>query len=546
MAGTFESRFNHLFKTNQELMPDDLAKQHGINSIFVMGLADALEGLSLDKLEEHVLAIYKKILSESGFLALQIGQMESSDDPWKKFVEKTRVSNQQLYDNAYFQVQTVIDDDQQFGIDINRCLMFEILEKNGCPELGPVLCKYDYILADNVSKWVSFERNKTIADGHARCDFRYHKKELAFSDETLLKRASLIFRYLDGYAKPVDKLDLKGLSLSEQEIDDWIDAISFIQSRPKIEMNSELNDKVFIGLEHQWQVRELWKQLMNKNSPLSERIKTLHAMPANLDREEVLTLAKLTEDHEENQDLKWHVTKLLQRYFTKIPEIPEIIEKLLVDKNQPFSVREMCLWTMLMKRGMDLVPLLRDIAENKEEDPFMRGRVIDALAEFTSRLPKVVERYDDFITLPVPIQRSVIDFIGKHGTKNDLLIEIATKSGNQDITRICYRLLGQLGFEEGIIILIDAVNDNKSCDILRQAAIEALGKQEINKDVLDPVLAVLLSPSESTFLKVEALKTVEKLVNHPMFKDVRYKLAETTVKPGDWIAKLGLEAILSR
>jgi hypothetical protein len=102
--------------------------------------------------------------------------MATSDDPWKTFVTSTKSANKQLYENEYFQCKTVIDDNQQFGFDINRCIYYEIFKENGHEDLAPLLCEYDFILADNVKDWITFTRDETIAEGSHRCTFRYFKK----------------------------------------------------------------------------------------------------------------------------------------------------------------------------------------------------------------------------------------------------------------------------------------------------------------------------------------------------------------------------------
>ncbi|MHA2297359.1 MAG: ethanolamine ammonia-lyase reactivating factor EutA [Candidatus Hodarchaeales archaeon] len=241
IAEKFKDCFIRLFDKNQHLMPDDLAKQHGINPVFVMALAEALEESDplLEKLEEHVLELYRTILTQAGVIATYLTALESSTDPWKELVKFTKAGNRRLYDNDYFRVKTVVENENHFGFDINRCLMFEILQKNGHPELGPLLCKYDYILTDKISKWASFERKETIADGHSRCDFRYTRKEIAFSEESLFKRVALFFKYMNKHSKPIDKIKLTELGLTEQEINDWIDFIIFIQSQPKIEIQGK-------------------------------------------------------------------------------------------------------------------------------------------------------------------------------------------------------------------------------------------------------------------------------------------------------------------
>ncbi len=176
MSKKFEKRFNELFKQNSDKMSDDLSNFHGINPIFVMALDDTLkeQNVSFEDLKSHVLGIYEIMLQE--LLNKQQQQLESSETPWETYVEAAKSGNKQFYDNKYFQLKVVQDNDQEFGFDIQRCFYFEFFKDNDRPGLGPILCEYDYILARNVEKWVKFERTETIADGDSCCNFRFFRK----------------------------------------------------------------------------------------------------------------------------------------------------------------------------------------------------------------------------------------------------------------------------------------------------------------------------------------------------------------------------------
>jgi hypothetical protein len=175
LSGQFNQHFDLKLQHNLSLMPDLLSQRHGINAIFLLALAETLqkETTSLAGLQDHMLSIYRNMLKD--LLAQQTEALETSDDTWEHFISSVKIGNNALYDNAYFQIQYTNESNEQFGFDIRRCFYYEILEKNGHPELGPLLCEFDYILADNVTKWIQFERPETIANGNPRCTFRYRR-----------------------------------------------------------------------------------------------------------------------------------------------------------------------------------------------------------------------------------------------------------------------------------------------------------------------------------------------------------------------------------
>lgn len=172
----FETQFQSLLKSNEDLMPNVLARRHGINAIFVLALHQVLnpKGFSYVDLQDMVLGIYRNMLHD--YFSQMAKQLDASPEPWKDFVVNARIGNQQQYDNEFFCLQETVSDGNQFGFDIHRCLYFEILQRNGHPELGTILCEYDHIFAQVMEKWVEFKRTETIAEGAERCDFRFYRR----------------------------------------------------------------------------------------------------------------------------------------------------------------------------------------------------------------------------------------------------------------------------------------------------------------------------------------------------------------------------------
>lgn len=173
ISAKFQKIFIEFFSKTAEMMPDTFSKQLALNPIFVMALYNA-QTISKDELAEQMLSIYRNMLKP--FLDQQKASLSSSDNPWNDFVETVKIGNRNLYENEYFKLNVVQEDENQFGFDINRCLYFEIFKANNQEDLAPILCKYDFILVESLDKWVRFERTETIAEKFNKCDFRFFKK----------------------------------------------------------------------------------------------------------------------------------------------------------------------------------------------------------------------------------------------------------------------------------------------------------------------------------------------------------------------------------
>ena len=171
----YERQFSIHYNNYSQMMPTPLAKRHGINALFVMAVDDVLMEVkaSFSQLRESVLAIYREMLLR--FFETEVASFKQSKDPWNAFIEWVQRGNKTNYENEFFKLIEVHKNDKEFGFDIQRCLYFDILREAGRPELGPILCEYDSILASAVDTWIRFTRHETIASGDRRCTFRYER-----------------------------------------------------------------------------------------------------------------------------------------------------------------------------------------------------------------------------------------------------------------------------------------------------------------------------------------------------------------------------------
>ena len=158
------------------MLLDDLAKRHGVNSLFLMAMDDVLLEVkaSYSDLRDAVISIYRAMLKE--YFEAEVNEFLESTDPWNAFVDWVGKGNDANYNNDYFKVTEVEHDESCFGYDMKRCLYFEVLKEAGRPELGPIICEYDRLVADVVDDWIRFTRYETIASGDKRCTFRFEKR----------------------------------------------------------------------------------------------------------------------------------------------------------------------------------------------------------------------------------------------------------------------------------------------------------------------------------------------------------------------------------
>ena len=59
-------------------------------------------------------------------------------------------------------------------MDVEYCPIAVYFVEHGAPELGPLVCRIDDMLAETMPG-IEPQRSGTIAQGAARCDFRYRR-----------------------------------------------------------------------------------------------------------------------------------------------------------------------------------------------------------------------------------------------------------------------------------------------------------------------------------------------------------------------------------
>ncbi len=618
----FTSRFKELYE-QLKTKSNETEVFHGMNPIFVIALEDALPLDEKDKSEltKYILLIYKAML-EDMVLEPQRRNMSLSKDPWSTFVQDTRKGNAKIYDNEYFKVKEVIATSEQYGFDINRCFYQEIFKEFGREDLGHILCEYDNILAENVSQWISFNRDETIAAGSDKCLFRFQKNIQEFSENPIISNLYSLLQIVDDSEDMLTRQELidRGLDGST-DLDDLIKLYNLIKNHSGIK-TSIINDKFVIGTDESYEKHEQWLQLFNRKLSKEGRSLIIRSLPLNLKEEKINRLIRdILENPYELPSIKWVCLNYLQHHFSSrigfevdgvdevqinvglleelrrifpnisfevktaenskilvqafgkgIPEyklnepitqlrkkvvdsfpdagisrIKPIISadqiankfiEIFDDPSQPFQLRELALRILISRVGGKLIPFLIKVAENKEDDQFLRGRAIDSLSWVTDSLPQIYSSFDEFVTLPNPIKRSVIDFVSRNGIEEDLLLSIAKSDNISSIIRIItIKNLKTYQDPSTTEFLLNLAMDRQNTERIRQAALEALGEHNVKKEGKNGLFKIFTDPRETSFIRMEVFDTL---------KELGYTLAENddSEEQTDWIARIGVMKLM--
>lgn len=72
------------------------------------------------------------------------------------------------------EIDVIEQSPERFAFNVTRCRYAEMYQALGIPELGAVLsCNRDFSLIEGFNPDVDLERNQTLMEGAAFCDFRY-------------------------------------------------------------------------------------------------------------------------------------------------------------------------------------------------------------------------------------------------------------------------------------------------------------------------------------------------------------------------------------
>ncbi len=622
----FSERFGELFEQLKERLDfNETQLFHGINPIFVIALEEALPGKQGQKdvtiVTRLVLTIYKTMLEEM-VLYPQRRNLETSKNPWATFVENTRKGNTKIYDNEYFQVKEIISTSEEFGFDLNRCIYQEIFNEFGRDDLGPVMCEYDYILADNVSKWVGFKREETIPTGSNKCTFRFFNIKPRFSDNPLIDNFHFFLNIIDESQEMLSKQELvnKGLDVST-DVDEMIKLYRFVKNHSGIE-TLMVNKELAVGNLDSYKKHEEWILLFNRKVSKDIRSQIIRHLPLNLSEEKIKRLiTDILENPYELDSIKWICLNYLQHHFSSrigfevegvdqlqmnvglleqfrelypdysfevkvlqnlkvsvqifgkgIPEyklkepIGQIRKKIInnypdagissiqpiissdpvaqkffevfKDTSQSFQLRELALRILISRVGSKLIPFLVSVAENDEDDQFLRGRAIDSLSWFTSTLPQIYTSFEDFVPLPNPIKRSIIDFVSRQGIEQELLLFISKDESIDPIIRIiALRNLQTYQSPQVTTFLLEFTKERLNSERVRQASLEALSHHEVDEKGKNLLYTIFTDPKETTFIRMEALETLKALNFQP-------ETETTKIEDSDWILSLGTKQLM--
>ncbi|MHA2275530.1 MAG: L-2-amino-thiazoline-4-carboxylic acid hydrolase, partial [Candidatus Kariarchaeaceae archaeon] len=475
---------------------------------------------------------------------------------------------------------------------INRCIYQEVFKKFGREDLGPILCEYDTIIADNVDQWVRFEREETIADGFPRCTFRFFPIEKKFSNNPIINNIYSFLKILDESNEMLTKDGIHEQGLDhDTDIDEIMKLYEAIKEHPGIKVTITEHDVIW-GNNESFERFEDWKKLFNRKLSQEERSKILRRLPLELKEAQISQLiSNIIDNPYETDSIKWICLNYLQHHFTArigfitegfdefqlkiildeftnefpkisfgskaidntrvsvyafgkgIPEykLKEPMQKLrrkividfpdvsissiqpiltidpvaqkfftiFEDSNQPFQLRELALRILISRVGNKLIPFLAKIAENPDDDIFLRGRAIDSLVEFTGDLPKLEKEIHE---MPVPIQRAYIDFIKFYGVQEDLLISIASNDNITPVIRmIALKNLTNYINPQVTEFLLGVIQNRSIDERIRQAALDSVGKHEEISKIESTVINVFTDSTESSFLRMEAFETLKEL-----------------------------------
>lgn len=62
----------------------------------------------------------------------------------------------------------------EYGVVYHECGIYKLLKREGCTELAPFMCGFDYVMVKYMN--ATLKRTKTLATGGDCCDFWYTKK----------------------------------------------------------------------------------------------------------------------------------------------------------------------------------------------------------------------------------------------------------------------------------------------------------------------------------------------------------------------------------
>lgn len=120
--------------------------------------------------------IFRDGLCASKLFHKVLGNADSYLDPKKMQgrLKWSEESHKRKYENDWVVDILPANGDYELGYDYYECGACKLCNDEGCPELAPLICRMDFVLADIMN--MKLVRTGTIAEGADHCDFRYSRQ----------------------------------------------------------------------------------------------------------------------------------------------------------------------------------------------------------------------------------------------------------------------------------------------------------------------------------------------------------------------------------
>jgi hypothetical protein len=135
--------------------------------------------LKRDLSEEKALKILEEIIFRISVMFMK-KQIPKIDSERLKILEKKEREDYILNISGRFfnaEINKINSTPQTFTYIIDQCYFAYLLKKIKCPELCQFFCKADFLYFQQNQPEITFERNKTLAEGHDFCDFHFTLKD---------------------------------------------------------------------------------------------------------------------------------------------------------------------------------------------------------------------------------------------------------------------------------------------------------------------------------------------------------------------------------
>lgn len=141
----------------------------------VLLLQDSLRS-SLGKSDNDALHILSDVVSQSGAMFIATNLTPPTREVWAGLDTTGRRSFVKAIMAQFENAETEIIDDPtaEASFDVTLCHFVRLTKQIGRPELAPLFCRADSVYFARPDAPIQLRRDKTIAGGDERCEFRFY------------------------------------------------------------------------------------------------------------------------------------------------------------------------------------------------------------------------------------------------------------------------------------------------------------------------------------------------------------------------------------